>query len=94
MTTSDRASVTRRMYLNYVLFIFSDRTENVEGKILVNGLPRNNAQFRKMSCYIMQDDVLLPHLSVLEAMRYAAQLKLPRKMSKEEKEAVVSKWGK
>jgi ABC-type multidrug transport system ATPase subunit len=38
----------------------------------------------------MQDDVLLQHLSVKEAMGFAAQLKLPRSMTKERKAEVVS----
>lgn len=37
----------------------------------------------------MQDDVLLPHLTVYESMKYAAQLKLPRKTPKSQRELVV-----
>lgn len=66
------------------------RRSKVSGQVLVNGAPRDMSTFRKLSTYIMQDDHLLPHLTVRESIYLAACLKIPSSVSKKERNKLVS----
>lgn len=58
----------------------------LEGLMLYNGAIPTNGVIRSATCFVTQaDDALIPTLTVRETLQYAAQLRLPSWMSKEEK---------
>lgn len=68
------------------------------GKLVFNGAEPSNAVIRSVCSYVCQDDdALLPSLTVRETLRFAAGLRLPSWMSKDEKnkraEEVLLKMG-
>lgn len=65
------------------------KTTGMEGSITINDHERNLSAFRKLSCYIMQDNQLHANLTVAEAMKVAANLKLSSQVNKIEKEEVI-----
>jgi ABC-type lipoprotein export system ATPase subunit len=68
------------------------------GTMFFNGVQPTDKEVRSLCSYVTQDDsALLPYLTVRETLRFAAGLRLPRWMSKEEKarkaEDVMLKMG-
>ena len=59
------------------------------GTILVNGAPRKDEDFRRISAYVLQDDKMYPHLTVYETLILAAHFYLPNGVSLEDKNTLV-----
>ncbi|KAM7487578.1 hypothetical protein LguiB_025062 [Lonicera macranthoides] len=56
----------------------------ISGTITYNGHLFSSSMKRKTG-FVTQDDVLYPHLTVIETLTYAALLRLPKKLTREEK---------
>ncbi|XP_014247464.1 ATP-binding cassette sub-family G member 4 [Cimex lectularius] len=65
------------------------RITGVRGIVTVNGRERDLDEFRRVSCYITQDDRLQLLLTVKENMKVAADLKFTAKYTEEEKWAII-----
>ena len=60
-------------------------TTTLTGDILVDGHPRNMANWRIQCAYVEQDDIMYRNLTVFETLRYSALLRLPSSVSPAEK---------
>ena len=68
------------------------------GDVKYNGIKLDDQVIRSLTSFVVQDDEgLLPSLTVRETLRFAAQLRLPKSMTKEQKirraETVLLKLG-
>ncbi|GMI99959.1 ATP-binding cassette G21 [Hibiscus trionum] len=59
-------------------------TGKFSGTVTYNGRPFSSFVKRRIG-FVAQDDVLYPHLTVFETLSYAALLKLPKKLTRQEK---------
>lgn len=67
-----------------------------EGEVQVNGCVRDTKLFNMQSCYVMQDDCILPELTVREALSMSVQLRTPSMSSSTRRGIVddaVHRWG-
>ncbi|XP_077531247.1 ATP-binding cassette sub-family G member 4-like [Haemaphysalis longicornis] len=51
--------------------------KDYDGEVQMNGFVRDQALFNKQSCYVMQEDRLLPALTVHEAIAMSVELRMP-----------------
>uniref|UniRef100_A0A665T8X1 ATP-binding cassette, sub-family G (WHITE), member 2a n=1 Tax=Echeneis naucrates TaxID=173247 RepID=A0A665T8X1_ECHNA len=62
----------------------------LSGEVLINGAPQP-PNFKCLSGYVVQDDVVMGTLTVRENFRFSAALRLPSSISQEEKEQKVNR---
>ena len=54
-----------------------DKNAKLSGELMLNDcLPLTTKTFSKYGAYVMQDDVLFEYFTVIEALNFAARLKL------------------
>ncbi|TVU42243.1 hypothetical protein EJB05_08637, partial [Eragrostis curvula] len=58
---------------------------SLEGSVSIDGRPVTTSYMKQISSYVMQDDQLFPMLTVLETLRFAAEVRLPPSLSRHEK---------
>lgn len=73
-----------------LLDILADRKDRqgLEGEILINGKPRTD-DYKYDVGYVVQDDIVCGTLTVRENLMFSANVRLPTRLSTEEKENIV-----
>ncbi|KAJ7549772.1 hypothetical protein O6H91_07G085800 [Diphasiastrum complanatum] len=65
--------------------------QRLKGETTLNGQELKGGIFRKISAYVMQDDLLFPMLTVEETLMFSAQIRLRSELSYARKRARVNK---
>ncbi|KAI4339044.1 hypothetical protein MLD38_024030 [Melastoma candidum] len=58
---------------------------SLEGSVRIDGKPVTTSYMKMISSYVMQDDQLFPMLTVFETFMFAAEVRLPPSISRDEK---------
>ncbi|KAF4454510.1 hypothetical protein F53441_3014 [Fusarium austroafricanum] len=69
--------------------VLMGKTSNTGGIVAVNNTPGKMKQYKKLTGYVPQDDIVLPELTVYENIVHSARIRLPRNWTKKEVEAHV-----
>ncbi|KAF4978771.1 hypothetical protein FZEAL_4906 [Fusarium zealandicum] len=69
--------------------VLMGKTRNTGGIVAVNNTPGKMKQYKKLTGYVPQDDIVIPELSVYENIVHSARIRLPRTWKKSEIEAHV-----
>ncbi|KAK7418349.1 hypothetical protein QQX98_003969 [Neonectria punicea] len=61
--------------------VLMGKTSNTGGLVSVNNIPGKMKQYKKLTGYVPQDDIVLPELTVFENIVHSARIRLPRTWS-------------
>ena len=86
----DETSIIRFVFSLLDILAARKDPQGLTGEVLINGHPQPS-NFRLMSGYVVQDDVVMGTLSVRENLRFSADLRLPRDITEMEREAKVNR---
>lgn len=64
-----------------------------KGEVFINGIDlyENYASLRKLIGYVPQSDIVYDNLTLYDMLKYTAQMRLPKDISPEEREAAINK---
>eukprot|EP01133_Synstelium_polycarpum_P014998 gene14998-17734_t len=74
-----------------LLDILANRKEagEIGGTVLINGCPFDD-EYKRLCSYVVQEDILLPTITVRETLRFYADLKLPNSWTNREREERIN----
>ena len=84
------ASGSGKSTLLNILACRLDVNTKISGEIRLNGSKYTNTELKQISGYVMQDDLLNGHLTVYETLVFTGELRLPRQLTKQEREERVN----